>query len=45
MKKLIGLSSLLPAVKEVETDTKNTEDLTPDETRQEADHEKVNRTE
>ncbi len=33
------------AVKEVETDTKNTEDLTPDETRQEADHEEVNRTE
>lgn len=33
------------AVKEVETDTKNTEDLSPDETRQEADHEEVNRTE
>ncbi|SPP27239.1 CD3337/EF1877 family mobilome membrane protein [Brochothrix thermosphacta] len=33
------------AVKEVETDTNNTENLTPDETRQEADHEEVNRNE
>lgn len=33
------------AVKEVETDIKSAENLTPDETRQEADHEEVNRTE
>lgn len=33
------------SVKEVENDTKSAENLTPDETRQEADHEEVNRTE
>lgn len=32
-------------VNEVETDTKSAEDLIPDETCQEADHEEVNRTE